>query len=79
MTGADEAEASAALMELLHRKLESPQTGLLMKIEYYSLYRDITGQAAPQVESGIREQVRYFLLADDQRRREVPAAATSNC
>jgi hypothetical protein len=56
---------SAPLMELLHRKLRAPETGLLMKIEYYSFYRDITAQSAPAVEAGIREQVRYFLLATD--------------
>jgi hypothetical protein len=56
---------SDPLMDLLHRKLRAPESGLLMKIEYYSFYRDITGQSAPAVEAGIREQVRYFLLATD--------------
>ena len=56
---------SAALMELLHRKLESPQTGLLMKIEYYSFYRELTGKSVEAVEALILQHVNHFMLAQD--------------
>jgi hypothetical protein len=57
--------ASQPLMQLLYDKLKSARTGLLMKIEYYSFYKELTGSALPRVEAAILEQVRYFLLADD--------------
>ncbi len=57
--------ASQPLMQLLYDKLKSERTGLLMKIEYYGFYRELTGSALPRVEAAILEQVRYFLLADD--------------
>lgn len=56
---------SEPLMRLLFSKLKSPRTGLLMKIEYYSFYRELSGNSIPQVEASILEHVRYFLLADD--------------
>ena len=57
--------SSEPLMRLLNAKLRSPQTGLLMKIEYYSFYKELTGNTAREVEALILEQVRYFLLAQD--------------
>ncbi|MDH3992981.1 MAG: hypothetical protein OEV47_08700 [Gammaproteobacteria bacterium] len=57
--------SSTAVMNLLNSKLKSPQTGLLMKIEYYSYYRELTGNQVTEVEIRILEQVRYFMLADD--------------
>jgi hypothetical protein len=57
--------ASYPLMSLLNKKLKSPQTGLLMKIEYYSFYRDLTGNTNREVEGLILDQVRYFLQATD--------------
>jgi hypothetical protein len=57
--------SSHSLMSLLNRKLKSPQTGLLMKIEYYSFYKELTGDSVREVEAIIREHVRYFLLAQD--------------
>jgi hypothetical protein len=56
---------SEPLMELLYRKLKSPRTGLLVRIEYYSFYRALTGRSVPQVEAAILDRVRYFLLAED--------------
>ena len=57
--------SSAAVMNLLDSKLKSPQTGLLMKIEYYSYYRELTGNQVTEVEARILEQVHYFMLAED--------------
>ena len=57
--------ASAALMDLLQRKLKSPQTGLLMKIEYYSFYRELTGKRVEAVETLILQHVNHFMLAQD--------------
>jgi len=57
--------SSTAVMNLLNSKLKSAQTGLLMKIEYYSYYRELTGNHVTEVEALILEQVRYFMLAED--------------
>ena len=57
--------ASSPLMNLLHHKLKSPETGLLMKIEYYSFYKELTGQPLTAVESHLLDSVSYFLLAGD--------------
>lgn len=56
---------SDSLMSLLNSKLKSPATGLLMKIEYYSFYKELTGNTNSAVEALILEHVRYFLLAPD--------------
>ena len=52
-------------MNLLSQKLTSPQTGLLMKIEYYSFYKELTGKHVNAAETLILEQVHYFMLAPD--------------
>ncbi len=57
--------ASAPLMNQLSAKLQSPQTGLLTKIEYYSFYKELTGNSSQKIETLILEHVRYFLLAQD--------------
>jgi hypothetical protein len=57
--------SSAPLMGLLNSKLKSPRTGLLMKIEYYSFYRELTGSSIPGVEAIILDRVHHFLLARD--------------
>ena len=57
--------SSAPLMSLLNSKLKSPQTGLLMKIEYYSFYRELTGDTSGEVEALIIQHVRHFMLAQD--------------
>ena len=56
---------SSALMHLLNKKLKSRQTGLLMKIEYYSFYTALTGHQVREAEALILEQARYFMLATD--------------
>ncbi len=56
---------STSLMNLLSQKLTSPQTGLLMKIEYYSFYKELTGKHVNAAETLILEQVHYFMLAPD--------------
>ena len=61
----DQLVSSTAVMNLLNSKLKSPQTGLLMKIEYYSYYRELTGNQVTEVEARILEQVRYFMIAED--------------
>jgi hypothetical protein len=57
--------SSAPLMNQLNKKLKSPQTGLLMKIEYYNFYKELTGNRVGEAEALILRQVRYFMLATD--------------
>ena len=56
---------SIPLMNLLRDKLITTETGLLMKIEYYSFYKELTGNTLTAVESHMLDSVRYFLLARD--------------
>ncbi len=56
---------SESMMELLRDKLSSNRTGLLMKVEYYSFFRALTGDRDEAYEQRILANARYFMLASD--------------
>lgn len=56
---------SASLMGLLDSKLHSSRTGLLAKMAYYNLYRELRQGRSTEIESKILNHVSHFLLASD--------------
>lgn len=51
---------SAALREFLHTRLQDKRTGILRKIQYYSLWRDISNQRVERFETALLQ--RYYEL-----------------
>lgn len=58
-------QKNSSFLSFLVSKIESKQTGILRKIEYYALYRKIAQRIFPLVDQAIMKKTREYVLKAD--------------
>lgn len=60
-------QKSSAMHSFLQRKFLKPELGILLKIDYYTFYRDVMGNSIPSIEGSLRAIALTILARDSEK------------